>query len=281
MYARLKYLLKFLLLLCQPRIRVWDAWLSWVDSTIGIFSAHYGTLFFAPKNRGVHPNIPSPVPTAAALIIIVWDHKNDLRVFNEYHALEKACKKVIQELIPENFYKLLTSHLINFTKVTCLTILTHLSTEYAKLDDDVIQKINKNTKKPITGETLFEECVEQIEWNQEAVSVHNPYTLKQIVSMVIDNIKKSCLYTEDCHDWGHKRLGDKTRANFKPTLLVCLKKYVSQHKQPKEMVLQQTWIKQIQIQKCLPKCNKITQKLLLTLPLLQDPIEKLLVFSRK
>ena len=35
-------------------------------------------------------------------------------------------------------------------------------------------------KEPISGETLFEEFVDKIEWNQEAVAVQNPYSPAQI-----------------------------------------------------------------------------------------------------
>ena len=95
------------------------------------------------------------------------DHKNDIHVFNEYHAVDKAIKRVIQRLIPENFYKSLASRLIEFSKVTSLAILIHLITEYAELDDDTIQDINKNMKTSITKETLSEGFVEQIERNQK------------------------------------------------------------------------------------------------------------------
>ena len=44
-------------------------------------------------------------------------------------------------------------------------------------------------KEPISGKTLFEEFAKKIEWNQEAVSVQNPYSLAQIVSMAYKNIK--------------------------------------------------------------------------------------------
>ena len=71
-----------------------------------IFSTFCGTAFIQPVNSSVHPHIPTPVPSAAALTILVRDHKNNVRVFNEYHAVEKACKKVIQKLIPENFTSL-------------------------------------------------------------------------------------------------------------------------------------------------------------------------------
>ena len=52
-------------------------------------------------------------------------------------------------------------------------------------------------REPISGETLFEEFVEKIEWNQEAVAVQNPYSTAQIVSMAYANIKKFGLYQDD------------------------------------------------------------------------------------
>ena len=75
---------------------------------------------------------------------------------------DKACKKVIHDLIPEKFYKSLSSRIVGFTKVTCLEILTHLIQEYGTLEDPDIQNIDKKMKEPISGETLFEEFVEQI-----------------------------------------------------------------------------------------------------------------------
>ena len=76
----------------------------------------------------------------------------------------------------ENFYKSLSSRIIGFAKVTSLDILTHLISEYAELEEENIQEIDRNIKELISGETLFEEFVEQIKWNQEAVAVQNPYS---------------------------------------------------------------------------------------------------------
>jgi len=139
-----------------------------------IFSTHCGTSFIQPVNLGVHPDIPTQAPSASVLAILVRDHKNNAWSFNEYHAVDKVCKKLIQKLIPEKFYKFIASCLIGLSKVTCLTTLIHLITEYAEFDDDTIQEIDKNMKIPINGETLFEEFVEKIERNQEAVPVQNP-----------------------------------------------------------------------------------------------------------
>ena len=43
------------------------------------------------------------------------------------------CKKVISRLIPEKYYKYLSSRIIGFAKVTSIQILTHLITKYAEL----------------------------------------------------------------------------------------------------------------------------------------------------
>ena len=70
-------------------------------------------------------------------------------------------------------------------------------------------------KEPISGKTLFEEFVEKIEWDQEAVAVQNPYTPAQIVSMAYANIEKCVLYKDDCREWSRKLNLEKTRSNFK------------------------------------------------------------------
>jgi len=179
-----------------------------------VFTTHCATVFIKPIHPGVHPVIPTPAPSVSALAIIVRDHKNDIHVFNKYHAVDKAVKRVIQRLIPEKFYKSLISRLIGFSKVTSLAILTHLISEYSELDDDTIQDIDKNMKITINGETLFEELIEQIKWNQEYVAVQNHYTLKQIVSMAVDNVNNACLYIQVCRKWDRKTATQKTWANF-------------------------------------------------------------------
>ena len=98
-------------------------------------------------------------------------HKHEVCSFNEYYAVDRACKKVISKLIPERIYKSLLSRIIGFAKVTSLEILTHLITEYAELEKEDVQDIDQKMKEPISGETLFEEFVKQIECNQEAVAM--------------------------------------------------------------------------------------------------------------
>ena len=58
------------------------------------------------------------------------------------------------------------SGIIGFAKVTSLEILRNLISEYAELEEEDIQEIDQKMKEPISGETLFKDFVEQIEWNQ-------------------------------------------------------------------------------------------------------------------
>ena len=110
--------------------------LSAVDCTLGcgtlaylvltappaVFNTHCGTEFITPRNHGIHLVMPNPAPTAAILSKLVGTHKYQVRLFNEYHSVDRGCKKVISKLIPEKFYNYLLSHIIGFAKVTRLDI---------------------------------------------------------------------------------------------------------------------------------------------------------------
>ena len=99
---------------------------------------------------------------AAILSELVRTHKHEVCLFNKYHAVDRACKKVISTLIPQKFYKSLSSRIIGYAKVTSLKIMKHLISEYAELEEEDIQEIDRKTKEPISGETLFGDFVEKL-----------------------------------------------------------------------------------------------------------------------
>ena len=70
-----------------------------------VFSTHCGTPFLPLKNPGVHPVMHNPAPTAVILSELVRKHKHKVRLFNEYNAVDWACKRVISQLIPQKIYK--------------------------------------------------------------------------------------------------------------------------------------------------------------------------------
>ena len=91
--------------------------------------------------------MPDPAPTATILSELVRTHKQQVRLFNEYHVVDRACKKIISKLIPENLYNSLLSHIIGFAKVESLNILTNLITKYAELEEEDVQETDWKMKK--------------------------------------------------------------------------------------------------------------------------------------
>ena len=87
--------------------------------------------------------MPDPAATATILSELVRTHKHKFRLFNEYYEVDRACKKFISMLIPEKFYKSLSSPIIGFVKVTSIEILTHLITKYDELEEEYLQDIDQ------------------------------------------------------------------------------------------------------------------------------------------
>ena len=89
--------------------------LSAVDCTLGcgtlgylvlmaqpaVFNTHCATPLITPRNTGIHPVIPNPALTSTILSKLVRTHKNCVRLFNEYHTVDRACKTVVSKLIPD------------------------------------------------------------------------------------------------------------------------------------------------------------------------------------
>ena len=63
-----------------------------------------------------------------------------------------------------------------YAVVMCLTLITHLHSEYGRFTSQDIDDINKRMKIPVSGESEFEAFVQKIEDGQEAVELQNSYT---------------------------------------------------------------------------------------------------------
>ena len=68
-----------------------------------VFNTYCVTPLITPRNPGIHPVMPNPDPTAAISSELVRMHKHHVRLFNEYHEVERACEKFVSKLIPEKF----------------------------------------------------------------------------------------------------------------------------------------------------------------------------------
>ena len=87
----------------------------------------------------------------------------DTIVFNEYHSVDRACKKVLCKVIPEAYLRSFKNKYTGYATLQCLKNSVTLM-EYVR-GITRLQSARKLCKdeKVISSETLFEEFVEQIE----------------------------------------------------------------------------------------------------------------------
>ena len=127
------------------------------------------TSFVKPVNPSVLV-LKDPAPTAAVIGSLTRQHKEDTRVFNEYHNVDRVCKKVLCTLIPEAYFRSFKNKYTGYANVQCLEILTHLWSSYGVLQDYEVQENYVKMKKAISAETLFEDFVDQIETAVDAAA---------------------------------------------------------------------------------------------------------------
>ena len=83
------------------------------------------TSFVKPVNPGVLV-LGEPAPSAAVIGTLTRQHTEDMQVFNEYHSVNRACKKVIFTLIPEAYFQSFENKYTGYANVKCLEIISHL-----------------------------------------------------------------------------------------------------------------------------------------------------------
>ena len=92
------------------------------------------TPFVKPVNPGVLV-LGDPAPSAAVFRTLTRQHIEDMRVFNKYHSVDRACKKVLFTLIPEVYFRSFKNKYTGYANVKCLKILFHLWITYGVLQD--------------------------------------------------------------------------------------------------------------------------------------------------
>ena len=73
-------------------------------STTSAFQIASPKYFLKPVNHGVLI-LGYPAPSETVIISLTSQHTEDTRVFNEYHSVDRACKKVLCTLIMEAYFR--------------------------------------------------------------------------------------------------------------------------------------------------------------------------------
>ena len=136
-------------------------------------------------------------------------------MFNKYHSVNKACKKVLFTLISEAYFRSFKNKYTGYANVNCLDILTHLWNRYGVLQDFEEQENDLRMKQPITAETLFDDFVEQIETAVDGVATQITYTREQIVSIAFTSVENAGIYYDVVKEWRRKDTADKTWEDFR------------------------------------------------------------------
>ena len=131
------------------------------------------TSFVKPVNPGVLV-LGDSAPSAAVIGSLTRQHTEDTRVFNEYHSVDRACKKFLCTLSPEAYFRSFNNKYTGYANIQCLEILSHLWSTYGVLEDYEVQENDVKMKKAISAETLSEEFVDQIETAVNAVATQVP-----------------------------------------------------------------------------------------------------------
>ena len=83
------------------------------------------TSFVKPVNPGVLV-LGDPTPSAAIIGTLTRQYIEDMRVFNKYHIVDRACKKFLFTLIPEAYFRSFKNKYTGYANVKCLEILSRL-----------------------------------------------------------------------------------------------------------------------------------------------------------
>jgi hypothetical protein len=116
--------------------------------------------FIAPLNPPVHPEHPAG-STPSQISEINHQHKEDKKVFRQYHAIDNALRNQIIAVVPHVYSSTLSDDTVGFGNVTCLQIITHLKTQYGVITSDELDnnllRMKTPWHPPVTIEAMFEQ----------------------------------------------------------------------------------------------------------------------------
>ncbi|CAB9512352.1 hypothetical protein SEMRO_531_G161370.1 [Seminavis robusta] len=152
----------------------------------------------------IHPG-PNPVhgvaPTAAQISENNRVYAADETKFLTFRATEAALQKQLLEAIPDTFTKSLKHDMYGYAQVTTLQILNHLDENYGTVDtddlDDNLARMNADWSPIQPIEDLFN----QVKDAQKFAADHDVISDKRAISAIVNNLKKSGVFTDAIKEW--------------------------------------------------------------------------------
>jgi hypothetical protein len=156
------------------------------DGTLGILAltvspAVYtnlaNTVFVVPANPGPQPVIPAQA-TTHVLAAVTRKHKENLRIWREYLATNKALKQQVLGAVQEMYYKTLRPQVTGYASITTRQLLNHLYTTYGNItpadlaNNDAKMKTPFNPSQPI--KVLFDQIEDAADLAAAANAAYTP-----------------------------------------------------------------------------------------------------------
>ena len=99
-----------------------------------VYALLSATKFVVPTNPGSTVQLGTEEsPAAAVILALTREHAENIRVWKTYTNTDKFCKQKLLSLVPIVYYRKLKKKYTAYSGVTCLTLLTHLHSEYGRL----------------------------------------------------------------------------------------------------------------------------------------------------
>jgi hypothetical protein len=164
-------------------------------------------VFNTPVNPGTTPNIEAG-GTAVQIHEIVRQHKENLRVWREYNATDKALQQQLINTFDEPYIQGLRDWHTSYNNVSAMQILTHLYTTYGVITPiDIEDNNDAKMRAPFDPTQPIELLFDQIETATKFADAGNrPYNPDQVVSRAYLLIRQTGLYSDACRDWRRRAI---------------------------------------------------------------------------
>jgi hypothetical protein len=191
--------------------------------------AEYNTLsavaFIAPVNPGATAVIPAG-STAAQIAVRQRTHRDNLALFREYLATDKALKQQVIGAVNPMYIRTLRHRVTGFANATTLQLLSHLYATYGRLSPADLQANDARLRTGYDPNQPIEALIDQVE---DAVSLaaaaNTPYTAGQIVSIAYTHVFATGMFPEACREWRRRPLQEQTWVNFKTDFAIAHQEY--------------------------------------------------------
>jgi hypothetical protein len=173
------------------------------------------TAFVVPVNPGPQPVIPAQA-TTHVLAAVTCEHKENLRIWREYLATDKALNQQVLGAVQEMYYNTLRDRITGYASVTTRQLLDHLCATYGNITPANLADIDAKMKTPFDPSQPIEVLFDQIEDTADLAAAANvAYTAAQIVVYGYNLVFQTGVFIDACRDWRRRPEANITWNQFK------------------------------------------------------------------